>query len=169
MKRKNYYVIGTEATIFEEVCRICVKHHLNAAIRKAKKLYYRSDKYLDIVVVDSNGKILYSSFYDMIALGCSYDGLSASEFKSLYLSKREIVDPYKISNNHECDSDLPKELDWYTNILSSKEYLQATCNHRTPDGTNSLVYDNETGVARCTICGYEFKPIDPDSLREEEN
>ena len=45
--------------------------------------------------------------------------------------------------------------------LTERESLQAACSHRTIDGTSdSLVYDPETGKARCTICGYEFRPIE---------
>jgi hypothetical protein len=61
--------------------------------------------------------------------------------------------------------ELQKQKEQFNLGLTHKESLQAACNHRTPDGTqDSLVYDNETGVARCTICGYEFKPIDPDTF-----
>ena len=45
--------------------------------------------------------------------------------------------------------------------LTEKESLQAVCNHRKADGSeDSLVYDQLTGIARCTICGYEFRPVD---------
>lgn len=45
--------------------------------------------------------------------------------------------------------------------LTERESLQAACNHRSIDGTqDSLVYDPDTGLARCTICGYEFRPIE---------
>ena len=48
--------------------------------------------------------------------------------------------------------------------LTEKESLQARCNHRSPDGTrDTLVFDPETGIARCTICGYEFRPVEPDA------
>ena len=51
--------------------------------------------------------------------------------------------------------------------LTERESKQAACNHRSIDGTSdSLVYDNETGIARCTICGYEFRPIDADTSPE---
>lgn len=51
--------------------------------------------------------------------------------------------------------------------LTARESLQAACNHRAPGGaSDSLVYDPETGIARCTICGYEFRPIEPDSSYE---
>ena len=48
--------------------------------------------------------------------------------------------------------------------LTERESLQAACNHRSADGTSdSLVFDPDTGIARCTICGYEFRPIEADT------
>jgi hypothetical protein len=45
--------------------------------------------------------------------------------------------------------------------LTEKDVLRAKCTHRQPDGMHdSLTYDPNTGRVRCTICGYEFKPID---------
>lgn len=45
--------------------------------------------------------------------------------------------------------------------LTEKDVLRAKCTHRQPDGMrDSLTYDPNTGRVRCTICGYEFKPID---------
>ncbi len=47
--------------------------------------------------------------------------------------------------------------------LTERESLQAACNHRSADGTSdTLVFDQNTGIARCTICGYEFRPIESD-------
>ena len=52
--------------------------------------------------------------------------------------------------------------------LTQKEMLQGACNHRLPDGTgDSLVFDPYSGVARCTICGYEFRPIDADTSLDD--
>lgn len=51
--------------------------------------------------------------------------------------------------------------------LTEREAKQAACNHRSIDGMqDSLVYDQETGIARCTICGYEFRPIEADASYE---
>lgn len=48
--------------------------------------------------------------------------------------------------------------------LTQKEQLQAACNHRSPDGLqDTLSFDPATGIARCTICGYEFRPVDNDT------
>ena len=52
--------------------------------------------------------------------------------------------------------------------LTSKEAMQAACNHRSLDGTkDSLTYDYDTGKARCTICGYEFVPIEPTTTYDD--
>jgi len=51
--------------------------------------------------------------------------------------------------------------------LTDREMLQAACNHRSADGTtDTLVIDSKTGLCRCTICGYEFKPVDSDTSYE---
>ena len=51
--------------------------------------------------------------------------------------------------------------------LTHKESLQAACNHRSKDGTrDTLQYDPVTGIARCTICGYEFRPIEAETSIE---
>ena len=45
--------------------------------------------------------------------------------------------------------------------LTEEEMLRAVCNHRSVDGmSDALVFDKMTGIARCTICGYEFRPAD---------
>ncbi len=50
--------------------------------------------------------------------------------------------------------------------LTEEEVLRATCNHRSIDGmSDALTFDRTTGIARCTICGYEFRPVsDGESL-----
>lgn len=46
--------------------------------------------------------------------------------------------------------------------LTQEEMLRAVCNHRSEDGlSDTLQYDPVTGIAKCTVCGYEFRPIDP--------
>ena len=51
--------------------------------------------------------------------------------------------------------------------LTDREMLQAACNHRSADGSSdTLVIDPKTGLCRCTICGYEFKPVDSDTSYE---
>lgn len=47
--------------------------------------------------------------------------------------------------------------------ITEEEWLRGVCNHRNAEGTgDTLVFDPLTGEARCTICGYKFKPIEPD-------
>lgn len=59
--------------------------------------------------------------------------------------------------------ELQQQRSVFTLGLTKKEMLQGICNHRTADGMNdTLVYDNATGLATCTICGYTFRPIEPD-------
>lgn len=46
--------------------------------------------------------------------------------------------------------------------ITEEESLRARCNHRSDDGTHdTLVFDPVTGEARCTICNYKFRPIEP--------
>lgn len=52
--------------------------------------------------------------------------------------------------------------------LTERDVLRAKCTHRQPGGMkDSLVFDPNTGLARCTICGYEFRPIDADTNIED--
>ena len=45
--------------------------------------------------------------------------------------------------------------------LTEKEVLRAKCNHRRADGLDdAIVEDPVTGLARCQICGYEFRPVE---------
>lgn len=47
--------------------------------------------------------------------------------------------------------------------LTEEEMLRAICNHRSEDGlSDTLVYDPVNGTAKCTICGYEFRPVEAD-------
>ena len=47
--------------------------------------------------------------------------------------------------------------------LTEEEYWRAICNHRTAEGDkDSIIYDPATGIARCTICGYQWRPIQDD-------
>lgn len=47
--------------------------------------------------------------------------------------------------------------------LTEEEQLRGVCNHRNAEGTgDTLVYDPVTGEARCAICGYKFRPVEPD-------
>ena len=63
--------------------------------------------------------------------------------------------------------ELQQSASQFTLGLTSKEVLQGACNHRSADGTSdTLVFDQNTGIARCTICGYEFRPIEADTSYE---
>lgn len=54
--------------------------------------------------------------------------------------------------------------------LTQREQLQGACNHRSADGMrDTLVYDEVTGIARCTICGYEFRPLEPNTSIDDIN
>ena len=55
--------------------------------------------------------------------------------------------------------------------LTETETLRAACNHRRADGLDdAIVEDPITGISRCTICGYEFRPLDvqtsPETIKE---
>ena len=56
--------------------------------------------------------------------------------------------------------------------LTDEEVKRAICNHRSADGlSDTLVVDPITGIAKCQICGYEFKPLDSnidyDEIKED--
>lgn len=45
--------------------------------------------------------------------------------------------------------------------LTEKEVLRAKCNHRRADGLDdAITEDPVTGISRCAICGYEFRPVE---------
>lgn len=52
--------------------------------------------------------------------------------------------------------------------ITEEEWLRGVCNHRNAEGTaDTLVFDPLTGEARCTICGYKFRPIEADVSPDE--
>jgi hypothetical protein len=52
--------------------------------------------------------------------------------------------------------------------LTEEEILRGICNHRNIDGTgDALTIDPLTGEARCVICGYKFRPIEPNVSTDE--
>ena len=72
-----------------------------------------------------------------------------------------------MSNNFKINKLSEEEIKMLQNngpgVLSSRELLQAHCLHRNFDNrSDSLMYDSKTGIAKCEICGSEFKPIDLD-------
>ncbi len=72
------------------------------------------------------------------------------------------VAPQKINNvltNEEIQKLIQKE-NQFSLQLTETEVLRAKCNHRTADGLHdTIVEDPITGVSRCSICGYEFRPL----------
>lgn len=75
----------------------------------------------------------------------------------------------KINNVLTADEikELQQQRSQFSLGLTKKESLQAACNHRTPDGMqDTLVFDNVTGMATCTICGYQFRPIEAEATYE---
>ena len=72
------------------------------------------------------------------------------------------VAPQKINNvltNEEIQKLIQKE-NQFSLQLTETEVLRAKCNHRMADGLkDAIVEDPVTGVSRCSICGYEFRPL----------
>lgn len=88
--------------------------------------------------------------------GYQFNGMQNGQMPKIpnVLSAEEIKELQQQSNNFSLG-------------LTKREALQAACNHRTADGMqDTLVYDNVTGVARCTICGYEFRPVEAEATYE---
>lgn len=51
--------------------------------------------------------------------------------------------------------------------LTEIEMLKGICNHRTQDGTGDTLIQCPDGSVRCSVCGYEFMPVDSQTGREE--
>ena len=52
--------------------------------------------------------------------------------------------------------------------ITEDEYRRGICNHRNAEGTgDTLMFDNNTGEARCAICGYKFRPIDSNTSLDQ--
>lgn len=63
---------------------------------------------------------------------------------------------------------LQQKQDQFSLGLTEEEMLRGVCNHRNAEGTgDALVFDPVTGVARCTICGYQFRPVEANVTPEE--
>lgn len=81
--------------------------------------------------------------------------------------------PTKINNflsNEEIQKLIQKE-NQFSLQLTETEVLRGKCNHRSADGLrDTIIEDPITGVSRCTICGYEFRPLDiqtsPEQIQE---
>jgi hypothetical protein len=53
--------------------------------------------------------------------------------------------------------------------ITETDRLRAGCNHRRQDGYGDAIVEDNDGVCRCQICGYEFRPIDVQTSKEELN
>lgn len=63
---------------------------------------------------------------------------------------------------------LQKKENTFSLAITQDEKLRGICTHRRPDGLgDTLVEDPATGLMRCTICGYTFKPADSNTSPEE--
>lgn len=75
--------------------------------------------------------------------------------------------PIKNALTDEQIKQLTAQVNNFSLGLTERDVLRAKCTHRKPGGMeDSLTFDPNTGIARCTICGYEFQPIDPDTSIE---
>lgn len=67
---------------------------------------------------------------------------------------------YNILSKDEIDL-IMKKSGQFSLSMTREEQLRAICNHRKSDGTgDALSYDSTTGIAKCAICGAEFKLVD---------
>lgn len=76
------------------------------------------------------------------------------------------VQPQKNNNvlTPEEIAKLQKKTQEFSLAITEEEMLRGICTHRSPDGmSDTLIIDPITGEATCSICGYKFKPIDPDT------
>ena len=81
--------------------------------------------------------------------------------------------PQKINNilsDEEIQKLVQKENQFSLQITET-DRLRCACNHRRADGlADAIVEDPITGISRCTICGYEFRPLDiqtsPETIKE---
>ena len=63
---------------------------------------------------------------------------------------------------------LQQQKDKFNLGLTEKESLQGACNHRSADGMkDALTIDPVTGLVHCSICGYQFKPIDENTSYDD--
>lgn len=65
---------------------------------------------------------------------------------------------------------LSKEDNSFTLQISQEEAWRGICNHRTLDGSSDTLVQEPDGKIRCTVCGWEFDPIntntDDSEIRE---
>ena len=62
---------------------------------------------------------------------------------------------------------LQKKENTFSLAITQDERLRGICTHRRPDGLgDTLIEDPVTGLMKCTICGYSFKPADSNTSPE---
>lgn len=82
--------------------------------------------------------------------GYNYNGMGQQAVKF-----NSTLTPEQIKKLREKDSK-------FSLSITEEDMLRAICNHRDETGMkDTLIMDPMTGIARCAICGYEFKPIEP--------
>lgn len=84
-----------------------------------------------------------------MAAGYNYQGMQPQQKWSNVLTPEQI-------------NRLRKSENVFSLGITEEEQLRARCNHRSEDGLHdTLTYDPITGEARCTICQYKFRPVEP--------
>lgn len=92
--------------------------------------------------------------------GYMYQGMTPQQ----QVKQNNVLTPEQIKQ-------LQQNQEQFSLSITQEEYWRGICNHRTADGFNdALVEDPNTGCVTCTICGYTFKPLDPnvslDSIKD---
>lgn len=63
---------------------------------------------------------------------------------------------------------LTAKVNQFSLAMTDEERLRGICNHRNKEGTSdTLVQDPITGEYTCQICGYRFRPVDPNLTTDE--
>lgn len=74
---------------------------------------------------------------------------------------------YNVLTNEEIQKLITKE-NQFSLQLTATEVLRAKCNHRRADGLDDAIEEDPiTGISKCNICGYEFKPVDANTSIEQ--
>ena len=61
--------------------------------------------------------------------------------------------------------ELQNKQDTFMWELTNREYLEAICTHRAPDGMHDTLVPDGDGYVRCTICGQRFQVVPDDGQR----
>ncbi len=75
----------------------------------------------------------------------------------------------KISNSltKEEIERLQKNVSQFSLAITEDERLRGICTHRSLDGATDALVEDENGLLRCTICGYQFKAANPDTTADQ--